>query len=106
MTFEKKINDLILLLNSKQYRRVIFEIESNFDDKKINSQLLLILGLARMKSLDRTLADISLAIQDFKKGYILETKNKIGLECLIYYFYGINEKINQGYTLSLKFHRA
>lgn len=101
MTFEKKINDLILLLNSKQYRRVIFEIESNFDDKKINSQLLLILGLARMKSLDRTLADISLAIQDFKKGYILETKNKIGLECLIYYFYGINEKINQGYTLSL-----
>ena len=53
MTIERKINDLISLFNSKQYGRLIFEIESNFDDKEINSQVLLILGLARMRSLGR-----------------------------------------------------
>ena len=36
MKFEKKINDIISLFNNKQYGKLIFEIESNFDDKEIN----------------------------------------------------------------------
>ena len=77
MQLEKKINDLITLLNSKQYGKLIFEIESNFSDKEINSQVLLILGLARMKSNDRNSKDVLLALQNFRKGYILDKKSKI-----------------------------
>ena len=68
MKFEKKINDLITLFNNKQYGKLIFEIESNFDDKEINSQVLLILGLARMRSPVSNLKDSLLALQNFKKG--------------------------------------
>ena len=100
MTIDRKINDLIPLFNSKQYGRLIFEIESNFDDKEINSQVLLILGLARMRSLGRKLKDISLAAQNFKQGYILDKKSKIGLECLRYYFYSVNEKVELDNILS------
>ena len=77
MIIEKKISDLITLFNNKQYERLIFEIESNFDDKDINSQVLLILGLARMRSRGRSLKDVLLAIQNLKKGYILDKKSKI-----------------------------
>ena len=100
MKFESKINDLINFFNNKQYSKLIFEIESNFDAKEINSQVLLILGLARMKSSERNFQDILLALQNFKKGYILDKKSKIGLECLIYYFYGISEKVERDNTLS------
>jgi len=100
MTIERKINDLIPLFNSKQYGRLIFEIESNFDDKETNSQVLLILGLARMRSLGRKLKDILLAAQNFKQGYILDKKSKIGLECLRYYFYSVSEKVELDNTLS------
>ena len=37
MTIERKINDLISLFNNKQYERLIFEIENNFEEKEINS---------------------------------------------------------------------
>ena len=100
MKFERKINDLIALLNNKQYSKLIFEIESNFDVKEINSQVLLILGLARMKSPDRNFNDVLLALQNFKKGYILDKKSKIGLDCLIYYLYGVSEKVEKDNTLS------
>ena len=99
MKLERKINDLITLLNSKQYGKLIFEIESNFSDKEINSQVLLILGLARMKSSDRNSKDVLLALQNFRKGYILDKKSKIGLDCLTYYLYGICEKVEQDNTL-------
>tara|TARA_B100000886_G_scaffold331081_1_gene282234 strand:+ start:281 stop:1969 length:1689 start_codon:yes stop_codon:yes gene_type:complete len=100
MKLERNINDLITLLNSKQYGKLIFEIESNFSDKEINSQVLLILGLARMKSHDRNSKNVLLALQNFRKGYILDKKSKIGLDCLIYYLYGICEKVEQDNTLS------
>ena len=92
---KKKINDLITLLNNKQYGKIIFEIESNFDDKKINSQILLILGLAKMKLPNRNFDDVLSSLQNFKEGYILDKKSKIGLECLRYYFYGVSEKLEQ-----------
>ena len=101
MKLERKINNLITLFNKKQYDKVIFETESNFDDKEINSQVLLILGLARIKSRNRNFNDVLLAIQNFKKGYILEKKSKIGLECLIYYLYGVGDKVKKENTLSL-----
>ena len=101
MKLERKINDLITLFNNKLYDKLIFETESNFDDKEINSQVLLILGLARMKSRNRNFKDILLAVQNFKQGYILEKKSKIGLECLVYYLYGIVEKAKQENSLSL-----
>tara|TARA_X000000950_G_scaffold144954_1_gene179282 strand:- start:3167 stop:4855 length:1689 start_codon:yes stop_codon:yes gene_type:complete len=100
MTIERKINDLIILFNKKQYGRLIFEIESNFDDKEINNQVLLILGLARMRSQGRNFKDFLLAIQNFKKGYIFDKKSKIGLECLIYYLYGVSERVEKDNTLS------
>ena len=100
MTIEKKISDLIPLFNNKQYLRLIFEIENNFEDKEINSQVLLILGLSRMRSRGRKLKDILLAAQNFKQGYILDKKSKIGLECLIYYFYSVTEKVELDNTLS------
>ena len=100
MTLEKKINDLILLFNNKQYKQLIYKVESSFEKNEINSQVLLILGLARMKSKNGNLADISLAIQNFKKGYIIDKKSKIGLECLTYYLYGVYEKIKQENFLS------
>ena len=101
MKIERKINDLITLFNNKLYDKLIFYTESNFDDKEINSQVLLILGLARMKSRNRNFKDILLAVQNFKQGYILEKKSKIGLECLVYYLYGIVEKAKQENSLSL-----
>ncbi len=100
MKLERKINNLITLFNKKQYDKIIFETESNFDDKEINSQVLLILGLARIKSRNRNFNDVLSAIQNFKKGYILEKKSKIGLECLIYYLYGVGDKVKQENTLS------
>ena len=100
MKLERKINDLKILFNNKQYGKLIFEIESNFNDYEINSEVLLILGLARMKLLGRNFKDVLLALENFKKGYILDKKSKIGLECLRYYFYGISEKIEQENTLS------
>tara|TARA_B100000963_G_scaffold98486_1_gene85058 strand:- start:234 stop:1919 length:1686 start_codon:yes stop_codon:yes gene_type:complete len=101
MKFERKINDLITLFNNKKYDKLIFETESNFDEKEINSQVLLILGLARMKSPNSNFKDVLLAIQNFKKGYILEKKSKIGLECLVYYLYGIGEKAKKENSLPL-----
>ena len=100
MTSEKKINDLILLFNNKQYKQLIYKVESSFEKNEINSKVLLILGLARMKSKNGNLADVSLAIQNFKKGYIIDKKSKIGLECLTYYLYGVYEKIKQENFLS------
>ena len=58
MKFESKINDLINFFNNKQYSKLIFEIESNFNAKEINSQVLLILGLARMKSSEHNFQNI------------------------------------------------
>ena len=101
MKLERKINNLITLFNKKQYDKVIFETESNFDDKEINSQVLLILGLARIKSRNRNFSDVLLAIQNFKKGYILEKKSKIGLECLIYYLYGVGDKVKQEFEVQI-----
>ena len=101
MELERKINNLITLFNNKQYDKLIFETESNFEEKEINSQVLLILGLARMKSRNRDYKDVLLSIQSFKKGYILEKKSKIGLECLIYYLYSVTEKLKRDNTLSL-----
>ena len=66
----------------------------------MNSQVLLILGLARMRSLGRKLKDILLAAQNFKQGYTLDKKSKIGLECLRYYFYSVSEKVELDNTLS------
>ena len=100
MTIEKKISDLIPLFNNKQFERLIFEIESNFDDKDINSKVLLILGLARMSLRGRSHKDVLLATQNFKDGYILDKKSKIGLECLVYYLYAVNEKVEQDNSLS------
>ena len=93
MELERKINDLITLFNNNQYDKLIFEIESNFDEKEINSQILLILGLARMRSRVRNFNDSLLALQNFKKGYILDKKSKTGLECLAYYLYGVSKNI-------------
>ncbi len=101
MRFERKIKDLITLFNNRKYEKLIFETESNFNDNEINSQVLMILGLARMKSPNRNFKDVLLAIKNFKKGYILEKKTKIGLECLVYYLYGVNEKAKQENSLSL-----
>ncbi len=100
MKLEKKINDLITLFNNKQYDKLIFETESNFEEKEINSQVWLIIGLARMRSRGRSLKDVLLAIQNFKKGYIVDKKSKIGLECLVYYLYAVNEKAELENTLS------
>jgi len=74
MIFERKIKDLITLFNNRKYEKLIFETESNFNDKEINSQVLMILGLARMKLPNRNFKDVLLAIENFKKGYILEKK--------------------------------
>jgi len=93
MELERKINDLITLFNNNQYGKLIFEIESNFDEKEINSQILLILGLARMRSRVGNFNDSLLALQNFKKGYILDKKSKTGLECLTYYLYGVSKNI-------------
>ena len=101
MEFKRKINDLITYFNNKQYSKLIFEIESNFDAKEINSRVLLLLGLARMKSHQRNFQDVLLALQNFKKGYTLDKKSKVGLECLICYLYGISEKVKKDNTLSL-----
>ena len=57
MKLERQINDLKILFNNKQYSKLIFEIESNFNDYETNSEVLLILGLARMKLLGRNLKD-------------------------------------------------
>ena len=100
MKLERQINDLKILFNNKQYSKLIFEIESNFNDYETNSEVLLILGLARMKLLGRNLKDFLLALENFKKGYISDKKSKIGLECLRYYFYGVSEKIEKENTLS------
>ena len=86
MKLERQINDLKILFNNKQYSKLIFEIESNFNDYETNSEVLLILGLARMKLLGRNFKDVLLALENFKKGYILDKKSKIGLECLRYLF--------------------
>ena len=99
MEFERKIKNLITLFNNKQYSKLIFEFESKFDNKEINSQVLLILGLARMRLRNRNLKDVLLALQNFKKGYILDKRSKIGLECLIYYLYGVGEKVEKDNTL-------
>ena len=100
MKLERKINDLKILFNNKQYGKLIFEIDSNFKDYEINNEVLLILGLARMKSPSRNFKDFLLALENFKKGYILDKKSKIGLECLRYYFYGVSQKIEQENALS------
>ena len=53
-----------------------------------------------MRSRGRNFKDLLLAIQNFKKGYILDKTSKIALECLVYYLYAINEKAEQENTLS------
>ena len=66
----------------KKYSEIIFKITSQTKEEDRNAGLFVHLGISRM-SLDKKNKDqITLAVQDFKKGYLKEKESTNGLNAL------------------------
>ena len=70
------------LYNKKKYSEIIFEITSKIDEKDRNAGLFVLLGISRMSINKKDKDQISLAVQDFKKGYLLEKESTNSLNAL------------------------
>ena len=80
------VQDLELELQNsykeKKYSEIIFKITSQTKEEDRNAGLFVLLGISRM-SLDKKNKDqVTLAVQDFKKGYLKEKESTNGLNAL------------------------
>ena len=80
------VQDLELELQNsykeKKYSEIIFKITSQTKEEDRNAGLFVLLGISRM-SLDKKNKDqVTLAVQDFKKGYLKEKESANGLNAL------------------------
>ena len=76
---ELKLQDLY---KKKKYSEIIFQITSRTTEKERNAGLFVLLGISRMSLGLKDKNQVSLAVQDFKKGYLKDSESAGGLNAL------------------------
>ena len=76
---ELKLQDLY---KKKKYSEIIFQITSKTTEEERNAGLFVLLGISRMSLGLKDKNQVSLAVQDFKKGYLKEQNGVNGLNAL------------------------
>ena len=66
----------------KKYSEIIFEITSKTKEEDRNAGLFVLLGISRMSLGKKDKNQVSLAVNDFKKGYLKEKESANGLNAL------------------------
>ena len=70
------------LFKEKKYSEIIFEITSKTKEEDRNAGLFVLLGISRMSIDKKDKNQVSLAVNDFKKGYLKEKESVNGLNAL------------------------
>ena len=70
------------LFKEKKYSEIIFEITSKTKEEDRNAGLFVLLGISRMSLGKKDKNQVSLAVNDFKKGYLKEKESVNGLNAL------------------------
>ena len=60
------------LFKQKQYSKIIFEITSQTEDEERSSSLCNLLGLSRISNDKKNKESLSMALRDFKQGFLKE----------------------------------
>jgi predicted O-linked N-acetylglucosamine transferase (SPINDLY family) len=76
---ELKLQDLY---KKKKYSEIIFQITSRTTEEERNAGLFVLLGISRMSLGLKDKNQVSLAVQDFKKGYLKDSESVGGLNAL------------------------
>ena len=76
---ELKLQDLY---KKKKYSEIIFQITSKTTEEERNAGLFVLLGISRMSLGLKDKNQVSLAVQDFKKGYLKDSESVGGLNAL------------------------
>ena len=70
------------LFKQKQYSKIIFEITSQTQDGERSSSLCNLLGLSRISNDNKNKVSLSMALRDFKQGYLKEKNTNHAIDCL------------------------
>jgi len=70
------------LFKEKKYSKIIFEITSKTEESERNAGLFVLLGISRISINKKDKDTVSLAVSDFKKGYLKEKESVNGLNAL------------------------
>ena len=80
------VQDLELELQNsykeKKYSEIIFKITTQTKEEDRNAGLFVLLGISRMSLNKKDKDQVTLAVQDFKKGYLKEKESDNGLNAL------------------------
>ena len=70
------------LFKQKRYSEIVFEITSKTNENERSAGLFNLLGISRITDNRKDKNIVSLAVEDFKKGYLLEKESIIGIDSL------------------------
>ena len=70
------------LFKQKRYSEIVFEITSKTKENERSAGLYNLLGISRITDNRKDKKIVSLAVEDFKKGYLLEKESIIGIDSL------------------------
>ena len=70
------------LFKQQKYSEVVFEITSKTNENERSSGLLNMLGISRITNNKKNKDIVSLAVKDFKQGYLSEKNTVNSLDCL------------------------
>ena len=70
------------LFKQKRYSEIVFEITSKTNENERSAGLFNLLGISRITDNRKDKNIVSLAVEDFKKGYLLEKESVIGIDSL------------------------
>ena len=70
------------LFKQKRYSEIVFEITTKTSESERSAGLFNLLGISRITDNRKDKNIVSLAVEDFKKGYLLEKESVIGVDSL------------------------
>ena len=82
VSLQKLEIELQELFKQKQYSKIIFEITSQTEDEERSSSLCNLLGLSRISNDNKNKDSLSIALRDFKQGYLKEKNTNHAIDCL------------------------
>ncbi len=82
VSLQKLEIELQELFKQKQYSKIIFEITSQTEDEERSSFLYNLLGLSRISNDRKNKDSLSMALRDFKQGYLKEKNTNHAIDCL------------------------
>ena len=82
VSLQKLEIELQELFKQKQYSKIIFEITSQTEDEERSSSLCNLLGLSRISNDNKNKDSLSMALRDFKQGYLKEKNTNHAIDCL------------------------